>query len=146
MKASDLCVVCKPSGPTDTPAGGLPWQSYVYALDHYGKAYTCNLTGALLTDSQGAFQCLANVQVHRAGFRIVSLADAILQDRTAAVEMATRPLAAGLAAYLQRLPEDEYEGPRRRVYLALQVAINDLYGKPLDGRPWTAEEILQREG
>jgi hypothetical protein len=88
MKASALFVVCRPSSQTDTTAGYLPWRSYDYAVDHDGKAYTRNLRGALITDRQGAIQCLANAQVHHTCYRIVSLADAIVQDRAAEAERA----------------------------------------------------------
>jgi hypothetical protein len=145
MKASDLCVVCKRSSQTDTMGGDLPCQSYVYAADHDGKAYTCNLTGALITDGRGAIQCLANVKVHHTGYQIVSLADAIVQDRVAAA-VATLSVAVRLTACLQGIKEDDYEGPRHPMDLAVRAAINDLHGKAPDSRPWTAEEILQREG
>jgi hypothetical protein len=146
MKASDLYVVCKPSGPTDMPGGDPPRQSYVYAVDHDGKAYACDLADALVTDRRGAIQCLANVMVYHTGFGVVSLADAITRDQAAAVARATLSIAAGLTACWPCVKEDDPAGPRRPLYHAVQAAINALPGKPPDDRPWTAEETLQREG
>jgi len=145
MKASDLYVVCKPNGPTDTWGGDPPRQSYVYAVDHDGKAYACDLADALVTDHRGAIQCLANVLVYHTGFGIVSLADAIAQDQAAAVARATLSIAAGLTACWPGVKEDDPEGPRLPLYHAVRATINVLHGKPPNDRPWTAEEILQRE-
>ena len=145
MKASDLCVVCKPGSQADTAGGAPPWPSYVYAADHDGKAYTCNLADALITDHRAAIQCLANVLVYHSGFGIVSLADAIVRDQAAAVVRATLSIAAGLMTCLQRGKADDPEGTCRPIYVAAKPAIPEPHGKPPEG-PWTAEEVLRREG
>jgi hypothetical protein len=145
MKASDLWVVCKPSSPTDTPRGDPPRQTYIYAVDHDGKAFACDLADALVTDRRGAIQCLANVLVYHSGFGIVSLADAIVRDQAAAVVRATLSIAAGLMTCLRRGTADDPEGPCRPTYIVVKPAINEPHGKPPEG-PWTAEEVLRREG
>ena len=89
MKANALFVVCRPGSQTDPTAGYLPWQSYVYAIDLDGKTYTQNLSDALITDRRGAIECLTNVLVYHTSYRIVSLTDAMVQDRAEEAERAT---------------------------------------------------------
>lgn len=108
--------------------GGDLSQGYSYLADLEGRAFTSKLTDATILDMRDSTFYLRKVSMRRGGYRVVSLTDAIAQEQTAAVEMATLPVVVCLQGAIQGIREDDYSNPMRPLYLAVKTAINDLEG------------------
>lgn len=127
MKTNDLCVICKSCVSTDSMGGDLP-TTYSYLADLEGRVFTSKLTDATIVDVRDSTYYLRKVTARQGGYRIVTLTDAIAQEQSAAVEMATLPVVVGLQGEIRGIREDDYSNPIRPLYLAVKAAIDDLEG------------------